>query len=322
MIFNFFRKKKSKIQMPSTSKLITSSADTPVKAERKSSERSSPKTRPSKYEPKSYKSNWKPSPKSPMDSKRKQPEKIADPKKEFLSIFHQLTYRYSPWSVWQDFVFMFGCSISNAVDKSHFDEREAIYMRIIKKYGKKEQFLFPELVAQTVMALDLNQEQDFFGEIYQELKLRNESKAQYFTPYNVCQLMAEITLNDIHQQVAEKGYITINDPACGAGANLIAGVHVARRELEKDNLNYQNHVMVVAQDIDDTVALMGYIQLSLLGIAGYVKIGNTLTEPIATGDSLENYWFTPMYFSEVWSTRRFLRSLKTGDSGLEGGRNE
>ena len=105
--------------------------------------------------------------------------------------------------------------------------------------------------------------------------------------------------------------------ACGAGATLIAGIHEIRRKLEKEKLNYQNHVLFTAQDIDSTVALMCYIQLSLLGVAGFVKIGNSLTEPMCSGDSLENYWFTPMYFSEVWTFRRIFRGYlfeKGGDT--------
>ena len=27
---------------------------------------------------------------------------------------------------------------------------------------------------------------------------------------------------------------------------------------------------------------------------------------MTVGDTLENYWFTPMYFSEVWKTRRLI----------------
>lgn len=64
--------------------------------------------------------------------------------------------------------------------------------------------------------------------------------------------------------------------------------------------------LVVAQDIDETVALMCYIQLSLLGVAGYVKVGNSLTEPMTGNDNKENYWFTPMYFSNVWVLRRIF----------------
>lgn len=249
----------------------------------------------------------KPSPLPP----RPKPEKLVkqvDFRKDFLRIFKQLTYRHNPWNVWQDFITMSACALSNPVDKQHYEEREALYMKTIKQYNKQEQALFPELFANTVMSLDSNLEQDFLGSLFMELNLGNDAKGQIFTPYHVCQLMAEITMDDVSRQVKDKGYFTINDPCCGAGATLIAGIHTARNDLEKENLNFQNHILVVAQDIDSTVALMCYIQLSLLGVAGYVKIGNSLTEPMTTNDSMENYWFTPMYFSNIWSTRRLFHS--------------
>ena len=71
-------------------------------------------------------------------------------------------------------------------------------------------------------------------------------------------------------------------------------------------LNFQNHILVIGQDIEELVALMCYIQISLLGVAGYIKVGNALTEPMTSDDSMENYWFTPMYFSDVWYTRRMI----------------
>lgn len=125
----------------------------------------------------------------------------------------------------------------------------------------------------------------------------------------VCELMVEITMEDVVEKVKKDRYITLNDPCCGAGATLIAGIHAARKRLEKANLNYQNHILVAAQDIDMVVALMCYIQLSLLGVAAYIKVGNSLTEPMTENDSLDNYWFTMMYFSDIWSMRRLLRSL-------------
>lgn len=246
--------------------------------------------------------------------------KKVDSRREFLRIFKQLTYRHRAWDIWRDFIVMFACALSNPVDKSHYDEREKRYLRIIKKYNKQEQNLFPELTAYTVMALEENPEQDFLGSIFMELNLGNDTNGQFFTPYNVCDLMAKIAIGDnVIKEVNEKGYITIHDPCCGAGATLIAGIHEARRQLEKEKLNYQNHILVVAQDIDETVALMCYIQRSLLGTAAYVKVGNTLTEPICLGDMTENYWFTPIYFSDVWTTRRLVRSM---DSLLKGGYNE
>ena len=158
-----------------------------------------------------------------------------------------------------------------------------------------------------MLALEKNPEQDFLGKIFMELGLSNDSSGQFFTPYNVCQMMAEMTIGNVVPQVKERGYITINDPACGAGAPLIAGVHAAAKPLMKAGFNWQNHILVTAQDIDYTVALMCHIQLSLLGVAAYIKVGNTFTEPMCSKDTLENYWFTPIYCSEVWTIRRLFK---------------
>ena len=244
-----------------------------------------------------------PKQKSPLE---KNPKKVLTPEKAFLEAFGRLTNRHRAWDVWRDFITMFACSLSNPLDKEHRDKREALYLEVIKKYNKQEQELFPELAAQTVLALEENPEQDFLGSIFMSLNLGNEHNGQIFTPYHVCELMAEMTMDNTVKKVEQDGYISINDPCCGAGATLIAGIHAARKQLEKANLNYQNHLLVVAQDIDETVALMCYIQLSLLGVAGYVKVGNSLTEPMTGNDNKENYWFTPMYFSNVWVLRRIF----------------
>lgn len=244
-----------------------------------------------------------------IDSNEQPKMKKTDYEKEFMKHFRQLTYRHRSLDVWSDFVMMFACAISNSVDKQNFDEREKLYLQIINKYEKEEQKVFPILAADTVMALEENQEQDFLGHIYMNLGLGSKSASQFFTPYHICQLMAEVSVNDVIPEVKEKGYISINDPCCGAGATLIAGINVAKRQLEKANMNYQNHVLVVAQDIDFTVAAMCYIQLSLLGVAGYVKVGNSLTEPITEKDDDKNYWFTPMYFSDIWHMRRIIKII-------------
>lgn len=248
----------------------------------------------------------------PKKVEKKKPEEKKqkiDSKKEFLRVFNQLTNRHRSWDVWRDFIVMYACALSNPMDKQHYDDREALYLRTIKKYNKQEQLLFSELAAHTVMALEDNPEQDFLGSIYMSLNLGNQHNGQFFAPYHICELMAEVTMQDSVLKIEKEGYITINDPCCGAGATLIAGVHAAKKRLEKAGYNYQNHILVVAQDIDMTVALMCYIQLSLLGVAGCVKVGNSLTDPITVNDSKENYWYTPMYFFPTWSMRRLFGGM-------------
>ena len=229
----------------------------------------------------------------------KNSKKVSSPQKAFLDVFGQLTNRHRSWDVWRDFITMFACSISNPLDKEHRYKREKLYSQIVKKYNKQEQELFPELAAQTVLALEENPEQDFLGSIFMSLNLGNEHNGQFFTPYDVCKLMAEVTMDGVVLKVERDGYISISDPCCGAGATLIAGIHNAREQLEKANLNYQDHILVVAQDIDEVAALMCYIQLSLLGVAGYVKVENSLTHPITGADDKK-------YFSNIWMLRRIF----------------
>lgn len=96
-----------------------------------------------------------------------------------------------------------------------------------------------------------------------------------------------------------------------SGATLIAAVNQIEKQLfeAKSPLRWQNHVLVTAQDLDFTTGMMCYIQLSLLGCAGYIKIGNTLTDPMHDGDDPTAYWYTPGYFSSVWQLRRIFRSM-------------
>ena len=80
-------------------------------------------------------------------------------------------------------------------------------------------------------------------------------------------------------------------------------------------INYQNHVMFVAQDIDRIAGLMCYIQLSLIGCPGYVVIADTLINPVV-GHTLfpeekpgQEFWYMPMWFSDIWQGRIFFNKL-------------
>lgn len=232
---------------------------------------------------------------------------------EFLKEFDRLCAggKNNRWTVWTDFIFSFACAISNSVDKTHFDEREAMYLRTVKKYTKEELDIFPSLMAKMMLGMEDNPNQDFLGELYMQLDLGNPRSGQFFTPYDVCRAMSMMTNGDVLSQVNKSGYITINDCACGAGATLIAFANTVAEEFKQknSNLNWQNHILFTAQDIDVVTGLMCYIQLSLLGCAGFVKIADTILHPMCESDTKENYWFTPMYYSEVWRIRRTFRGM-------------
>lgn len=153
--------------------------------------------------------------------------------------------------------------------------------------------------------------QDFLGELFMELKLGNHWKGQFFTPYCVCKAMSNMVTGDVDEQIEQRGYISVCDPACGAGATLIATVS----EMKLSKYNFQNHVLFVGQDVDRVAGMMCYIQLSLLGCAGYICIGDTLTNPV-TGHVLfpqeregQEFWYMPMFRMDVWSLRRMFHCI-------------
>lgn len=104
------------------------------------------------------------------------------------------------------------------------------------------------------------------------------------------------------------------DPACGAGAMLIA----ARNALSRKGFG-SNDVLFIAQDIDRVTALMCYIQLSLLGCAGYVIIADSLSHPaVSAADSPleivqmpeQDIWIMPALSDDVWKWRRLLTQIE------------
>lgn len=236
-----------------------------------------------------------------------------DYKQRFMNGFHMLTGAKSLYTVWGDLMLLYSIEIANTamrplkdneLFKEVWQEREEWYIRTIKTYNKKEQKIISQMFTMLVLELEKNPNQDLLGELYMTIGISNNRAGQFFTPYSVCELMSGVTINkkQLAKDVHSKGYVIINDCACGAGATLIAAIEECSNIFKK--LNYQNHVCFIAQDIDRTVANMCYIQLSLHGVAGYVTIGNTLTEPDVT--DLHRIWFTPMWFSNVWTMRRLF----------------
>lgn len=232
--------------------------------------------------------------------------------KEIARKFDQICYRHNRWDVWSNFITMAAIEISNAVDSIHAEHRSEMYRNIAKRYDAAEMQLFAEMFAEVVVGMEQNPDQDFLGELFMCLELGNDHAGQFFTPYCICKMMAQINSPNLKELIAERGWISANDPACGAGALLVAFAN----ECKKRAVNYQTSVLFVAQDIDFTVGCMCYIQLSLLGCPGYVVIGDSILHPATSYDDKGllprdggNVWYTPFFFRTEWTVRRYAASL-------------
>ena len=214
-------------------------------------------------------------------------------KKDFLKTIDAIAGRHTPEQVFTDFVSMAAMSISNAVDFKQ--EREKKYLDLIGKYETDEQARFPELLAITIKGFEAKFG-DFLGECFEELGASNSKTGQFFTPYSVAQVCAQMSFDKarIDSAIAEKGYVGINEPAAGGGAMIVAFLET----MKENGYNFQTQSLTVAQDIDYRCAYMCYVTLSLLGAPAIVCIGDTLTLDI--WDELH----TPFYVLNYWKFKR------------------
>ncbi|MCD8376453.1 MAG: SAM-dependent methyltransferase [Oscillospiraceae bacterium] len=238
--------------------------------------------------------------------------------KRIVDTINQLSDKRSRWDVWNDFVRLVAVSLANGMPAGRRDDRENTYKQIAGKYSSDELGQITKAFGAIVEGLEENPEQDFLGTLFVALGLSDEWKGQFFTPYDISRVMAATTIGDsdvMKAKIEGQGFVSVNDPACGAGSLLIAFANECRRL----GINYQTSVLFVAQDIDELAALMCYIQLSLLGCPGYIVVGNSLSNPAVCVDQKglvpadeTSVWYTPMYYRNVWQARRALVLVKVG----------
>lgn len=171
-------------------------------------------------------------------------------------------------------------------------------LKIFELLTRDELIKYDQLLSITVEALQ-SQHQDFLGEIFSNYNMGNSYKGQFFTPYNVSFMMAQMSLGDLKPQINEKGFLRISEPASGAGCMIIA----VREVFLKQECNPSTDMYVEMIDVDELAFLMSYIQISLYGIAAKVIHGNAITR------EMYRELFTPVYFLNNWFERIALRDL-------------
>ena len=164
---------------------------------------------------------------------------------------------YNTWVVFGDFCTASMLALSQPMYKDA--EREKEYKRIEEKYGKTDMEKIAEMLACTTIALT-DQPRDFLGEIFMENELGNHYAGQFFTPYNLSKMIA---------QMVGVGGPDFCEPCCGSGGMIIAYCEVCREQKKPLPI-------VEAWDIAHICWKMTYIQLSVLGIPAKVVNGDTL----------------------------------------------
>ncbi|WMD23938.1 N-6 DNA methylase (plasmid) [Achromobacter seleniivolatilans] len=209
--------------------------------------------------------------------------------------------------VWEDFIASAACAISSAVEPVHRQARELAYAQISKRYSADEMSKFAECLAHVVGALE-DRYQDFLGSLYMGLDLGNRNSGQFFTPYEVSRLMAQINFGENMAARVEElgGFVTLMDPCIGGGAMVIAAAELQREQ----GLSTHMTMHVTGVDIDITAVQMSYIQLSLLNVPAIILHGNSLSPDPYKGWNTESAWRTPAHCLFGWGGRLSAREQR------------
>lgn len=116
----------------------------------------------------------------------------------------------------------------------------------------------------TTQGIKKNGAYDFFGTMYEEVvkgKFKSSSMGQFFTPLNLCQVMAELIYSPEMQ--------TVNDCSCGSGRTLLA--HFMKSDKTKFYYYY-------AEDLDPICVKMCALNFMIHGMLGQVVHHDTLKQ--------------------------------------------
>jgi hypothetical protein len=180
----------------------------------------------------------------------------------FEQLMEQLARRHGVQAVFSDFLTLLVCAFS-------LGQREEEYLATIRRYEKPEAYRFSEaLAALTVeMTGDGSGMVDVLGDYFERF-LSFGRNGQFFTPQNICDMMARLQ-NPVH------ALQRILDPACGSGRMLMAMAKLNR------------HALFYGADNDRNCALMTVVNLTLNSMYGEVSWMNSITNQYYAGWLIE-----------------------------------
>ncbi len=224
------------------------------------------------------------------------------PAREIIKALRHLGHQHDVYRAFSDSMEMIALAISNRVDLAQYEAREAQYLSVAKRYTHEELSLVAQIYAYLVAAFELGIG-DYLGEIFMALELGNADRGQFFTPYPISLLMANIHINDeLDARIAERGFVTVNDPAVGAGCTILAFADA----MHQRGHNYQQYCHAIVTDVDIKSVHMAYIQFSLIGLPAVVVHGNSLTA------QEHGHWYTPFHVLHGWTAKLRARSTVAG----------
>lgn len=219
---------------------------------------------------------------------------------QVATMFEKASHGSGMFETWDAFVSTFAAFFATGCGNEQCEwlaERADGALKRITVAAQKD---VPSLYDPIIQAFQDNPWQDLLGDVYMRLGIGNKKTGQFFTPYHLAEAMARLNLDRqmVEDAVRDRGYVTVNEPAAGGGANVIGCAHV----LHDWGINYQTQTWFVCQELSELTALTCYVQMSILGMAGIVQVGDTLKM------DFRHSLYTPMcVIDERWGWRALAK---------------
>ncbi len=179
--------------------------------------------------------------------------------------------------------------------------REAEYLEEAKRWTRDELDTFSHALGALILEMETQPFTDVLGRHYMDFAISHESQqwnGEFHTPKEICELMAGLIAGDT--PLSEDGPITLCEPACGAGAMILAYAH---------NLKpmHRQRLRVTAIDISKVACDMCFINTTLWGIPAEIVHGNTISmKCFAVWENIH------------WITRGYLHLLAPTSIAVDG----
>lgn len=114
--------------------------------------------------------------------------------------------------------------------------------------------------------------QDILGSVYMLLSQGDKRLGQYFTPYNVSKMMAEINMSDLKPLESGQPPIKILEPTCGSGVMLLASAETAEERCP--GMMARGEILFFGVDLDPLCVAMCDLNMRLHGIGRVARIAD------------------------------------------------
>jgi type I restriction-modification system DNA methylase subunit len=149
------------------------------------------------------------------------------------------------------------------------------FVDCLSKYSRAEGEEFSRLFDLYTSCVEAMPFQDILGQLFMRLDVNSASSGQYFSPFEIAELMARMQFDREHfaRLAEEKGVVTVCDPAVGSGVMLLAYAKIVNESLGRW---YVNKLRLYGMDIDIRCVHMCSIQLRMNGLDAFGRIAGML----------------------------------------------